>query len=97
MSREAINTKVMLEQLSSGLKEMDKANKILDQVTSELVSELPEHKRAEASSLLSRAKKGKIDISELMTFAKDIKQEEKEGMKKSAEKVVSKAESIKKK
>lgn len=91
------NVDLALEQLGTGLKELDKAKKILSQVTSDLVSELPKDKRVEASNLINKARNGKAGMSEFMTFVKNIKKDDKEGLKKSFEEVVKKYETVKNK
>ena len=64
------DTKKMMKQLQTGLKELKKAQGIQEKLTNDLISNLPEDIRKEAIILLNKAKKGKANISEVMDFAK---------------------------
>lgn len=89
------NLDSMLKQLRTGLREMDKAKAVQDQLVGELISKLPEDKRKEANLLLSKARKGKANINEIMNFAGNMRKEDKEDLKKSVEKVTQKADDLK--
>lgn len=66
-----------LNQLSKSLIELEKARKIHAKVLNEAISKLPEDKRQSAKSLFQKAKKGKISIEEIMSFAGKIPNENK--------------------
>ena len=84
----------MLKRLRVALKQLDIAKKAQKQMSVQLIDSLPEDKRSEASELFSKAKKGQVDISELMAFAGNISAKDKEELKKNVEKVNDKAEEV---
>lgn len=85
----------MLKQLKTGLKQLDIVEKHLDQLSSELIAELPEDKGREASKLLAKAKKGKANVSEFMAFAGNMRKKDKDDLKKNVERFNEKAEEVK--
>ena len=87
----------MLKQLRVGLKGLDTAQKALGQITNQLIDKLPEDKRKEANALISKAKKGEVDVGELMNFAGSIREVDKEDLKKNVQRVKKKKKEVSKK
>ena len=67
----------MLKQLETSLIELNKAEKIQHQLMSTAISQLPKDKMQSAVSLFEKAKKGKLGINEIMSFAGKIPEKDK--------------------
>lgn len=69
----------MLKLLQTSLKGLKDAQNVQEQLTNQLIEQLPEDKKAEAVALINKAKKGNVSATDIMNFAsgvKDIDQEE---------------------
>lgn len=82
----------MLKQLESSIIELDKAEKIQEQLMSTAISHLPESKRHSALLLFEKAKTGKLGINEIMSFAGKIPDKD----KKDIETILKKADDLNK-
>ena len=69
----------MLKLLKTSLEGLRDAQGVQEQLTNQLIEQLPEDKKAEAVALISKAKKGNVSATDIVNFAsgvKDIDQEE---------------------
>ena len=86
----------MLKQLKTGLKSLKTAEAALDQMTNQMIEQLPGDKKKEASTLISNAKKGKVDVGQMMKFADGVRDIDKEKFQEAVEKGIEKVEQKKK-
>ena len=84
----------MLKQLKIGLKQLGTAKKALDQLSGELINKLPEDKRKEASKLFQKAKTGKMDVNEFLSFAGNMNKKDEQKIKEGAERVDGKKKEV---
>ena len=82
----------MLKQLEKSLIELEKTNKIQDQLMSTVISQLPKDKKHSLLLLFEKAKKGKIGINEILNFAGKIPDKD----KKDIETILKKADDLNK-
>lgn len=81
----------MLKQLKTSLKALDTAKKAQYKMVGDLIGKLPDDKKKQANDLIKKARKGTVDMSELMAFAIDIRKADQEDLKKSVKRVKKKA------
>lgn len=86
----------MLKTLRTSLKSLKEAQKIQDNLVNELVEYLPENKKKEAVALINKARKGKVDASEMMNFAKGVRDINKEEFEKNVKDAISNIDKKKK-
>lgn len=63
----------MVKRLKDSLKSLKIAKEAQNQMANELIDQLPEDKKKEAVALISKAKKGKMDMGELMNFSQGVR------------------------
>ena len=86
----------MLRQLRAGLKSLKVAEAAQNQMVDQMIEALPEDKKKEAIRLINQAKKGKVDVGEMMNFASDVRDLDKKKFQETVEKAVEKIEQKKK-
>ena len=91
-----MSLEVMLKGLKTSLKGLEKAKKLLGKMTDDLIAELPEDIRPEAVQMISRARKGHVDTAELMNFASNVRDIDKEKFQKDVEEAVERVNAKKK-
>lgn len=79
-----------LKQLKSTVKQLENFKKIQEKMADDIINKLPEDKRGQYNKLLNDAKNGKCDISNFISFMGDIKDADKEELKKTAEETIDK-------
>lgn len=84
----------ILKQLQPVLKQFEISKKALDQISVDLIRKLPSDKRAGANAIMRRARKGKVDVNEIINFAGNMRKEDEESLKKSVEMVHKKEEEV---
>lgn len=91
----------MLKTLRTSLKSLEEAKKIQDNLVNELIEHLPDDKKKEAVALINKARKGKVDASQMMNFAKGVRDINKEEFEKKVKEAIDninkKKSSVKKK
>lgn len=89
-----MNNELMLKQLRTSLKQLEKAKKIQDKILGEQIAKLPEDKRKQANDLLNKARKGNINLGEMMAFTSGIRDIDKEEIEKSVERANEKKKEV---
>ena len=84
----------MLKQLRTSLKALDQAEKVQDKILNDLITKLPDDKRKLANDLISRARKGNVDMSEMMAFTSGIRDIDKKDIKKSVKRANAKKKEV---
>jgi len=84
------SSEAMLRILDDSLKQLKPLVKMQEQITGELISQLPDDKKIEAMSLLGEAKKGKLDMQKLVEFGRTLKDVQNKDFEEKMEKAVDK-------
>lgn len=84
----------MLKQLRTSLKALDQAEKVQDKILNDLITKLPDDKRKLANDLISKARKGNVDISEMMAFTSGIRDIDKKDIKKAVKRANAKKKEV---
>ena len=77
-----MSNEAMLKQLRTSLKSLKEAEKVQEKMVGQLISQLPEDKRKAASKMMADARKGKMDINAMMSFAEGVRDLDPEEFKK---------------
>ncbi len=87
--------KDMLRQLKVSLKEVEKARKIQKTMLNNMIAQLPEDKRKQATKLFKLAEQGKhININEMMDFTGKMSTSDEEKIKGSVQRVNDKKDEV---
>lgn len=86
----------ILKQLKTSLKGLKTAEAALDQMTNQMIEQLPDDKKAEAVKLISNARKGKVNVGQMMKFADGVRDIDKDKFQEAVEESMEKIEKKKK-
>lgn len=88
------STMEMLKQLKSSLKELDRVKKIHSKILDDHIGKLPDDKKKQAIDLVNKARKGKLDLGDMMAFTSDLKPAEKQKVKKTVKRANTKKKEV---
>lgn len=78
----------MLKQLRTSLRSLNAAQATQKKMVDQLIEALPDDKKKEAIRLINKARKGKVDVGEMMTFASGVRDIDENKLRKDTEKGV---------